>query len=52
MPCKKCGSLNEREFSSETNIHFSGQEGRENLLHGSSRIFSCVWIVAAQSSQF
>jgi len=29
MPCKKCGSLNEREFPSEINIHFSGQEGRE-----------------------
>ena len=43
MLCKKCGSLNEREFPSEMNIHFPRQEGREKLTVGIfPHLFVCM----------
>jgi hypothetical protein len=30
MPCKRCGSTNQRKFSAEMVIHFSGLKNIEN----------------------
>jgi len=29
MSCKSCGSVNEKKFSAEINLHFPGYEGLE-----------------------